>query len=152
MQKIQKHIEIKNRRASFEYSFIEKFIAGIVLKGSEIKSIRLGKVTLNDSYCVIQNGEVWIRNLQIQEYEKAKHYGHEPGRDRKLLLSAHEISKLEKKLKDQGLTVIPLRLFTSEKGWAKLEIALAKGKKTVDKREDIRARDIGREIGRKLKK
>ncbi len=152
MNKIQRQIEIKNRRASFEYIFREKFIAGIVLMGSEIKSIRLGKVALSDSYCVIQNGEVWIRNLQIQEYEKAKHYGHEPIRDRKLLLTSHEISKLEKKLKDQGLTLIPLCLFTSEKGWAKLEIALAKGKKTVDKREDIRSRDIAREIGRKLKK
>lgn len=152
MDKILKQVEIKNRRASFDYIFLEKFIAGIVLTGSEIKSIRQGKASLSDAYCLINNGEVFIRNLQITEYEKAKNYGHEPLRERKLLLTNHEISKLEKKLKDQGLTVIPLRIFTSERGWAKLEIALAKGKKTFDKREDIKAKDVKRELDRKLKK
>ncbi|MFN5183493.1 MAG: SsrA-binding protein SmpB [Bacteroidota bacterium] len=151
MDKILKTVEIKNRRASFDYSFLEKYIAGMVLKGSEIKSIRQGKVNLSDSYCVLTNGELFIRNLQISEYEKTTHFGHEPGRDRKLLLTSNEIKKLEKKLKDQGLTIIPTRLFINEKGWAKLEIALAKGKKAFDKREDIKKKDIQREISRKIK-
>jgi SsrA-binding protein len=151
MDKILKTVEIKNRRASFDYSFLEKYIAGMVLKGSEIKSIRQGKVNLSDSYCVLTNGELFIRNLQISEYEKTAHFGHEPGRDRKLLLTSNEIKKLEKKLKDQGLTIIPTRLFINEKGWAKLEIALAKGKKAFDKREDIKKKDIQREISRKIK-
>ncbi|MFN5459908.1 MAG: SsrA-binding protein SmpB [Bacteroidota bacterium] len=151
MDKILKTVEIKNRRASFDYSFLEKYIAGMVLKGSEIKSIRQGKVNLSDSYCVLTNGELFIRNLQISEYEKTTHFGHEPGRDRKLLLTPNEIKKLEKKLKDQGLTIIPTRLFINEKGWAKLEIALAKGKKAFDKREDIKKKDIQREISRKIK-
>src|SRR5438552_2172287 len=106
MSQILKEIEIKNKRASFEYTFLEKFIAGMVLTGSEIKSIRMGKANLSESYCVFQNGELFVRNLHVTEYEKAKHYGHEPLRDRKLLLTANELKKLEKKLKDQGLTII----------------------------------------------
>ena len=151
MDKILKTIEIKNRRASFDFAFLETYIAGMVLKGSEIKSIRQGKANLSDSYCVISNGEIFVRNLQITEYEKATHYGHEPGRDRKLLLNGSEIKKLEKKLKDQGLTIVPVKLFINEKGFAKLEIALAKGKKAFDKREDIKKKDIQREISRKIK-
>lgn len=151
MDKILKTIEIKNRRASFDYAFLETFIAGMVLKGSEIKSIRQGKANLSDSYCVLIDGEIYVRNLQITEYEKAKHFGHESGRDRKLLLTSNEIKKLDKKLKDQGLTIIPLRLFVNDRGWAKMEIALAKGKKAFDKREDIKKKDIAREISRKIK-
>ncbi|MFN6039987.1 MAG: SsrA-binding protein SmpB [Bacteroidota bacterium] len=151
MDKILKTIEIKNRRASFDFAFLETYIAGMVLKGSEIKSIRQGKANLSDSYCVITNGEIFVRNLQITEYEKSTHYGHEPGRDRKLLLNGSEIKKLEKKLKDQGLTIVPVKLFINEKGFAKLEIALAKGKKAYDKREDIKKKDIQREISRKIK-
>jgi SsrA-binding protein len=151
MASILKEVEIKNRRASFEYSFLEQFVAGMVLSGSEIKSIRQGKANLSDSYCVLVNGELWIRNLHISEYEKATHYTHEPLRERKLLLTANELKRIEKKLKDQGLTVIPTRLFINQKGWAKLEIAIAKGKKTFDKREDIKKKDVERELQRKLK-
>ena len=151
MDKILKTVEIRNRRTSFDYTFIEKYIAGMVLKGSEIKSIRQGKANLSDSYCFLHDDEIFIRNLQITEYEKTTHYGHEPGRDRKLLLTSNEIKKLEKKLKDNGLTIVPIRLFINEKGWAKLEIALAKGKKSFDKREDIKKKDVQREISRKIK-
>ncbi|MBC7864290.1 MAG: SsrA-binding protein SmpB [Bacteroidia bacterium] len=151
MSTIQKQIEIKNRKASFEFSFLEKYIAGMVLLGSEIKSIRQGKANLSDAYCVFVKGELWIRNLHINEYEKATHYTHVPLRERKLLLTANELKKLEKKLKDQGLTIIPTKLFINEKGFAKLEIALAKGKKIYDKREDIKKKDTQRELQRKLK-
>jgi SsrA-binding protein len=151
MDKILKTIEIKNRRASFDYAFIEKYVAGMVLTGTEIKSIRQGKASLADSYCVFVNGELFVRNLQVTEYEKAKHFNHEPGRDKKLLLSANELNKIEKKLKDQGITIVPVRLFINDKGWAKLEIAVAKGKKTFDKREDIKKKDTERELQRKFK-
>ena len=151
MNPILKEVEIKNRRASFEFSFIEKFIAGMVLTGTEIKSIRQGKANLSDSYCVFSNGELYIRNFHITEYEKEKHFNHAPLRERKLLLKAAELKKLEKKLQDKGLTIIATRLFINGKGWAKLEIALAKGKKLFDKREDIKKKDIQREISRKIK-
>lgn len=151
MDKILKDIEIKNRRAPFDYTFLEKYIAGMVLTGTEIKSIRQGKASLADSYCVLNNGELFVRNLQITEYEKARHFNHDPKRDKKLLLTANEIKKIEKKLKDQGITIVPTRLFINDKGWAKLEIAIAKGKKTFDKREDIKKKDVEREIQRKLK-
>jgi SsrA-binding protein len=147
----QPDINIRNKKASFEYSFIDKFIAGIKLTGTEIKSIRQGKANITDAFCVIEKGEVWVRNMQIQEYEKATHFNHIPKQDRKLLLNKHEIRKLENNLKDQGLAIVPLRLFLSAKGLAKLEIALAKGKKIYDKREDIKKRDIQRETQRELK-
>lgn len=144
----QPQINIRNRKASFEYSFIDKFIAGIKLTGTEIKSIRQGKANITDAFCVIEKEEVWVRNMQVEEYEKATHFNHSPKADRKLLLTKHEIRKLINHLKDKGLTVIPLRLFLSEKGLAKLEIALAKGKKSYDKREDIKKRDVERESRR----
>lgn len=146
-----KSISILNKKASFEFSFLEKFVAGLVLTGTEIKSIRLGKANITDGFCVIENGEIKVRNVEIAQYEKGTHYNHEPKRDRKLLLNKSEIRKLSGKLKDQGLTIIPLRLFISEEGWAKLEIALAKGKKLFDKRQDIKKKDIERETQRKLK-
>ncbi|MGL4596753.1 MAG: SsrA-binding protein SmpB [Bacteroidia bacterium] len=145
------NIEIKNRQASFDYSFIEKYVAGLVLTGTEIKSLRLGKANLTDGFCVLENDEFWCRNIQINEYEKGTHYNHAPKRDRKLLLKKSEMKKLINKLKDQGLTIVPLRMFINEKGWAKLEIALAKGKKTFDKREDIKKKDLQRETARKFK-
>lgn len=148
---IQKKIEIKNRRASFDYSFIEKYIAGLVLVGTEIKAIREGKAALVDSYCYFRNGELFIKNMNISEYKDGNVYNHEPNRERKLLLNRQELAKLQKKLMDKGLTVIPIRLFTSESGYAKLEIALAKGKKLFDKREDIKAKDIDRDLKRKYK-
>jgi len=144
-------IHIKNRKASFEYAFIDKYIAGMQLTGTEIKSIREGKALINDAYCAFLNGELWVRNIHIAEYINGSFYNHVPTRDRKLLLHKNELKKLELKLKDKGLTVIPLQLFINEKGWAKLEIALAKGKKTYDKREDIKKRDLERESGRRFK-
>ena len=144
------NINIHNRRATFDYSFSDKFVAGMVLVGTEIKSIREGKVSLADGYCYLKNGEVFIRNLHITEYEKASFYQHAPMRERKLLLNKIEINKIERKLKDVGTTIIPLRMFISKNGYAKLEIGLAKGKKSFDKREDIKKRDIERETARKF--
>lgn len=123
----------------------------MVLSGTEIKSIRLGKANITDGFCVIENGEMIARNIQINEYDKGTYNNHEPKQDRKLLLKKSEIRKLQNKLKDQGLTIIPIKLFISDKGWAKLEIALAKGKKLFDKRDDIKKRDTERELQRKLK-
>ena len=145
---IQKSVQIKNKKASYEYEFIEKFIAGLVLKGSEIKSIRLGKVSLNEGYCYLHKGEIFIKGMNIAVYEQATHFSHEPTRVRKLLLQKREIDKLDNKLKDKGLTVIPVRLFITDRGFAKLEIALAKGKKLHDKRDSIKEKDVKREMGR----
>ncbi len=121
-----------------------------MLTGTEIKSIREGKAGLSDSYCYFKNNDLYIKNMHISEYSKGTHFNHDPLRERKLLLNKAEINKLEKKLKDQGLTIIPVKLFISENGYAKLEIALAKGKKEFDKRESIKKRDTEREISRKL--
>src|ERR1700746_32646 len=144
------NINIQNRRATFDYSFSDKFIAGMVLKGTEIKSIREGKVSLADSYCFVKNNELFIRNLHISEYEKASFYNHAPMRERKLLLNRIELNKIERKLKDAGTSIIALRMFISENGYAKLEIGIGKGKKSFDKREDIKKRDIERETARKF--
>lgn len=145
------NIEIKNRKASFEYSFLERFTAGIQLLGTEIKSVREGKANVGEAFCVFVNGELFVRNMNIEEYSKGNIYNHSPRRDRKLLLSKHELRKLENNLKDRGLTIIPLKLFIGSSGYAKLEIALAKGKKTHDKRQDIKKRDVERELKRKFK-
>jgi len=149
--KLNNKINIENRRARFDYQFIEQYTAGIVLQGTEIKSIREGKAGLSDSYCYFRKGELYIKNLHITEYSEASFKNHEPLRERKLLLSKQELRKLEAKLKDQGLTIIPVRLFLSDKGYAKVDIALSKGKKEFDKRQDIKKKDAEREIGRKLK-
>ncbi len=151
MPKLSNKINIENRRARFDYQFIEQFTAGIVLQGTEIKSIREGKAGLSDSYCYFKGGELYIKNMHITEYSEASFKNHEPLRERKLLLSKTELRKLQTKLKDQGLTIIPVRLFLSDRGFAKLDIALAKGKKEFDKRQDIKKKDAEREIGRKLK-
>ena len=148
---VQATINVLNRKASYEFSFIDKYVAGLILTGTEIKSLRLGKANITDGYCVFINDELIARNIQINEYDKGTHYNHEPKRDRKLLLNRHELKKLQGALKDQGLTIIPLRLFINEKGWAKLEIALAKGKKLFDKRDDIKKKDLQRETDRKFK-
>ena len=144
-------INIKNRKASFEYAFIDKYVAGIQLTGTEIKSIREGKSNINDAFCVFMRNELYIRNMHIAHYFNGTYNNVEEKRDRKLLLNKQELNKLQGKLKDQGLTIIPLRLFVNEKGYAKLEIALAKGKKLFDKREDIKKRDTEREASRKFK-
>ncbi len=143
-----KDINIKNKRASFEYQLLDTFIAGIQLNGTEIKSIRLGKATITESFCAFKEDELWVRGMHIAEYEFGTYTNHEPKRKRKLLLNRQELNKLQKKSKDQGLTIIPLRLFITEKGWAKLEIALAKGKKIHDKRNSLKEKDSQREIDR----
>jgi SsrA-binding protein len=145
---IAKTVNIKNKKASFEYAFLDTFVAGMVLKGTEIKSIRMGKVQMNDAYCLFDRGELYVTHLHVSEYERGTVYNHEPTRVRKLLLKKRELAKLEAKLKDKGLTVIPVRLFVSDRGFAKLEIALAKGKKLYDKREGIKERDVQRELDR----
>jgi SsrA-binding protein len=148
--KLSNNVNIENRRAKFDYQFLDVLVAGLVLKGTEIKSIREGKAALSDSYCFFKNNELYVKNLHIAEYSEASFYSHDPVRERKLLLSRNELNKLMKKVKDQGLTIIPVRLFLNEKGFAKLEIALAKGKKLYDKRDDIKKRDIERELSRKF--
>ena len=144
----QKNLNIRNKKASFEYHFIDKYIAGIVLTGSEIKSIRLGKVNLQDAYCTFLNGELFVKEMHISPYVMAKEINHEPKRERKLLLSKRELRKLETKNKEKGLTIIPIRIFLNDRGLAKLEIALAKGKKLYDKRVDIKEKDLKREMDR----
>lgn len=145
-------IHIRNKKASFEYTFIDKFTAGIVLMGTEIKSIRATKASINEAYCFVKDGEVYIKNMNIAIYEAGSYNNHEPKRDRKLLLTETEIKKIVKKLKDKGLTLIPLVLFLNEKGLAKLDIAIAKGKKMHDKRESLKEQDTKREIGRVMKR
>jgi SsrA-binding protein len=148
--KISNTVNIENRRAKFDYQFIDTLTAGLVLKGTEIKSIREGKAGLADSYCYFKNDELYVRNFHITEYENASFYTHEPTRERKLLLSRQELNKLQRKVKDQGLKKVPVKLFINEKGYAKLNIALAKGKKLYDKRDDIKKKDIEREMNRKF--
>lgn len=150
MAKAVDNINIQNRRASFDYAFLEKFTAGIVLRGTEMKSVREGKVNLGDGFCFFRNGELFIRNVHINEYEKGSYNNHQPLRERKLLLNKSELQKLERKLSDKGLTIVPVRMFISESGYAKLEIALAKGKKSFDKRHDIKKKDIERETERRF--
>lgn len=144
-------INIKNKKASFNFEFIEKFVAGIQLTGTEIKSIRFGQASLVDSYCFFKDGELWVKNMHISEYSHGTHYNHEPKRDRKLLLTGRELRKLEKKVQEKGLTIIAIRLFINESGLAKIELALARGKREYDKREDIKQKDTKRELSR-LKK
>ncbi|MCD4746580.1 MAG: SsrA-binding protein SmpB [Bacteroidales bacterium] len=141
-------IKIKNRKASYEYFLLEKFIAGIQLSGTEIKSIREGKVSLVDSYCAFINNELFVKNMHIAEYKFGTHYNHEPKRDRKLLLTKRELKKLLNKVNEKGLTIIPTLLFVNENELAKLEIAVAKGKKLYDKRESLKTKDTQREIDR----
>ena len=144
-------VNIKNKKASFEYFLMEKFIAGIQLTGTEIKSIRESKASIAEAYCLFINGELFIRNMNISEYTYGTYNNHEPKRDRKLLLTKRELRKLNNNLKQQGTTVVPTLLFLNEKGLAKLEIALAKGKKLYDKRETIKGKDIQREMDRERK-
>ena len=142
------NINIKNRKASFEYHFLDTYTAGIMLQGTEIKAISEGKANLQESYCAFKENELWILNLHISPYDMGTHYNHEPKRERKLLLSKKELKKLDAKSKEKGLTIIPFRLFINQRGLAKVEIALAKGKKLYDKREDIKQKDLKRELDR----
>ncbi len=145
------NINIKNKRATFDYELIEKLTAGIILTGTEIKSIRAGKVSLADSYCFFAKGELWSKGIHIAEYKFGTFYNHEEKRERKLLLNKKELRKWERKTKETGLTVIPIRLFLNEKGLAKLVIALAKGKKHYDKRETLKSKQAEREMDRAKK-
>lgn len=140
-------IDISNRRASFEYFFLETYSAGIVLTGTEIKSIRAGKVNLTDAYCIFLDSELFVHHLHISPYEKGTYANHNPVQDRKLLLKKRELKKLASKLKDQGLTIVPTRLYINENGLANIDIALAKGKKLYDKRDSIKERDLQRGRG-----
>lgn len=151
MAQLQSNISIKNRKVTFEYELIERFVAGIMLVGTEIKSIRKGKANLTDSYCQFINGELYVKNLHISEYELGTCNNHVAKRDRKLLLNRKELQKLDKKVKESGLTIACTKLFVNSKGLAKLEIALAKGKKTYDKRESLKLKDAKRDIDRMMK-
>jgi SsrA-binding protein len=139
---------IRNRRALHDYYVIQKFEAGIVLVGSEIKSIRAGKVNFRDSYARVQDGECWLINLHISPWEKASHFNHDPGRKRKLLLHKYEIRRLRIKTEEQGMTIVPLEISINENGLCKATIALCKGKKTYDKREALQKKDLERERAR----
>ena len=141
-------MEIKNRSAFHEYFFDNKYVAGIILTGTEVKSLRQGKASFNDSYCIIHKGELWLKSLHIAEYSHGTVNNHDPIRDRKLLLQKREINKIEAKLKEKGYTLIPLLIFFNEKNLVKLEIGLGKGKKLHDKRETIKKRDVEREMKR----
>ncbi len=141
-------VEIVNRKAKFEYHFLAEFEAGIVLTGTEIKSIREGNANLKEAYCVFRDGELFIRNMHISEYKYGTHNNHDPLRVRKLLLKKGELKKLERKVKEKGLTIVPYKLFLSERGFAKILIELAQGKKSYDKRETIKARDSKRDLER----
>lgn len=146
---MQKQLNIQNKRARFEYELIDQYTAGIVLTGTEIKSIRLGKASIAESFCEFNAyGELFVINMTIQEYAWGTRYNHRPKAERKLLLQKRELRKLEKEVKNVGLTIVPLRLFLSDKGYAKLVIALAKGKKLHDKRETIKDRENKRDLDR----
>ena len=142
---------IKNKKASHDYEFIEKFVAGIVLYGTEIKSIRLGKATLADSYCFFNNGELFIKGMHIAEYWWGNLNNHDPLRERKLLLTSRELRKIDRKIKESGLTIIVIKVFISGRGLAKAEIAISRGKKEYDKRETLKRKDASREMDRMRK-
>lgn len=141
-------INIRNRQAGYEFELLDKYQAGLVLKGTEIKSIREGKVNLQDGYCYFNNGELFTKGITIDPYAQGTHYNHEAQRERKLLLKRAELAKLEKRVEEKGLTLIPLRLFINDRGFAKLEIALGRGKKLHDKRNAIKDRDAKRELNK----
>jgi SsrA-binding protein len=151
MTKTRTTLEIKNRKASFNYEFLEEEIAGLSLLGSEVKSIRAGKASIGEAHCYIQDGEMFITGMHIAEYEEAGRYGHDPYRKRKLLLTKKQINKFDQKLKTKGITIVPIKLFSNSKGILKLKIALAKGKKNFDKRESIKERDVKRDMDREMK-
>jgi SsrA-binding protein len=142
------NINIRNKKASFDYEFLDKYTAGIVLTGTEIKSIRAGKVGLTDSFCLFENGELWAKDIHINEYFYGSYNNHKPVRDRKLLLTKKELRKLERGLTDPGTTIVPTSLFINERGLAKVTIALAKGKKEYDKRQSLKEKDDKRQMDR----
>ena len=151
MAKTQNKISIKNKKAYFDYEITDKYVAGIQLLGTEVKSIREGKASIKEAYCYVNNNEIFVKSMSISEYSNGGFVNHEPYRERKLLLNKKEISKISKALKDKGITLIPLLLFLSEKGLIKLEIGLGKGKKLYDKRESLKQKDTKKVIDRLLK-
>ena len=148
MPKAKSRIEIKNKKASFEYEFVERFTAGIVLSGTEIKSIREGKASLVDSYCYFAGTELYVKNMNVAEYWWGSYNRHDPRRDRKLLLTKKELRKLFRAIKEKGMTIVPVKLFIADNGYAKLDIALARGKREFDKRQTIKDKDMRRERDR----
>ena len=149
---LRKTVEITNKKAKHEYSFIYTIEAGIILQGTEIKSIRLSKVNMSDAYCIVKSGELYVNNLHISEYKYGTYNNHIPKRPRKLLITKLELKKLHNKVREQGFSIVPYRLFISDRGYAKLEIALAKGKKSYDKRESLKDKDSKRTLDRMRKK
>lgn len=145
-------VNIRNKRARFDYEISDTYIAGIVLTGTEIKSIRSGKASLSDTYCLVENGEVWVKGMNISEYFYGSYNNHTPRRDRKLLLTKKEIAKLARTSEDPGYTIVPLKVFINERGLAKMQIGLGRGKKQYDKRQSIREREDKRNIDRMFKK
>ena len=148
MKEAAPKVLIKNRKASFEFELLQEYSAGMVLTGTEIKSIRNGKANIADAYCTFIINELYVRNMHVEEYAQGNIYNHEPKRDRKLILHRSELNKLQTKLKDKGLTIIPLQLFISDKGYAKLDIALARGKKLYDKRSALKEKQLTRDRNR----
>lgn len=146
-----KNINIRNKRATFDYEILEEFVAGLVLVGTEIKSIRMGKASLTDSYCYFDRGELWMRGMNVAEYHWGTCNNHVPRRDRKLLLSRRELGRLQRALQDKGLTVVGLRLFLNERGLAKVVVGLARGRKSYDKREYLKENDARREMDKAMK-
>lgn len=144
-------VNIKNKRATFDYELLDTYTAGIVLTGTEIKSIRLGKASLVDTFCYLSKGELWVKNMHISEYFYGSYNNHVVRRDRKLLLTKKELKKLERGTKETGFTMVPIRMFVSDKGLAKLVVALAKGKKQYDKRESLKEKDDRRDMDRMFK-
>ena len=147
----QAPINIKNKRATFDYELVDTYTAGIVLTGTEIKSIRLGKASLVDTFCYFANGELWVKNMHIAEYSFGTYANHESRRDRKLLVTKRELAKLVRATKETGLTIIPTKLFVNERGLAKLEIAVARGKKSYDKRQTLKEKEDKRQMDRAYK-
>ena len=150
-KKSEYEIEIVNRKASFEYQFIETYEAGLILMGTEIKSIRRGNANLRDAYCYFKKGELYVKSLFIAEYAFGNVFNHDTRRTRKLLLKRNQLRKMEKQVKERGFTIVPVRLYVTERGFAKLESALAQGKKSFDKRESIKAKDTKRDLDRMKK-
>lgn len=148
MKKNTNTINIKNRKARFEYEILDKYVAGIKLAGTEIKAIRQGKASIAESFCEFQDHELYVINMHVEEYSHATHFNHNPKSERKLLLQRRELRKLEKEVRNSGLTIIPLRVFINDRGLAKMQIALAKGKKLYDKRETIKDRESKRKLDR----
>ena len=144
-----KNIEIVNRKAKFEFKFLSEFEAGIVLTGTEVKSVKEGKANISDAFCYFNNGELFVKNLHIAEYKLGSHNNHEPKRERKLLLNRHELKKLERRVQEKGMTIVPYRLYFSERGMIKLEVILAEGKKSYDKRQSIKEKDLKRDMERR---